>query len=157
MNNEIKITCTSKEDTDSLAKIVSGSIYTGLVIALIGDLGAGKTTFIQDLVKHSGNNELVTSPTFTLLNIYPGKTKFYHFDLYRLSSLLDIENIGGEELIPSKDGITLIEWADRIPEIMPENYLKISIDYVDENTRLFTFNSTGKTIEIERIKQQWQF
>ncbi len=157
MSGSIKITCTSPEETDSLAKLLSTQVYAGLVIALNGDLGAGKTTFVRSLIKNSGIDEIVPSPTFTLLNIHGSKPKFYHFDLYRLNSLEDIENIGGEELIPPPDGIALIEWADRIPEILPDKYLQINISIIDDNSRLFELTSHGTELDLGRIHQQWQF
>lgn len=155
MLETLEIKTTSPAETERLAGIFAKNIFPGLVFALSGDLGAGKTTFVRALVHATGNQEIVNSPTFTLLNVYGKNPKFYHFDLYRLSALEDLENIGAEELIPATDGITCIEWAERIPEIMPENYLQVSINSLDENSRLFVLKTIGKTIELERIKKQW--
>lgn len=126
-----------------LARTLAKKLYPGLVIALNGDLGAGKTTFTQDLTKAAGVTETVNSPTFVLMNIYNGPLRFYHFDLYRLTTADDLENIGGEELIPSTDGVTIIEWAEKIPEILPEKYLQIDITYKDEHSRIFKITEHG--------------
>lgn len=151
MKKEIIIQTNSVADTEKLASSIAKLIYPGLVIALNGDLGAGKTTFVRALIQHCCPGEIVNSPTFTLLNIHGSKLKFYHFDLYRLASLEDIENIGGEELIPSRDGVTLIEWADRIPEILPEEYLQINIFYQDQNVRKFRIINKTLKINFKKI------
>jgi tRNA threonylcarbamoyladenosine biosynthesis protein TsaE len=136
------------KDTEKLAAALARKLCPGMVLALNGDLGAGKTTFIKYLIRHSGNQEIVTSPTFVILNIYPGRQKFYHFDFYRLNSLADIESVGGEEFIPASDGVTLIEWAEKIPEILPENYLRIDIKIKSANSRSVKLNEIGKKAKI---------
>lgn len=131
-------------ETKKLARQLARKLKPGQVLALNGDLGAGKTTFVQELVHSFNAKEIVTSPTFVLLNIYNSpKLKFYHFDFYRLSSLKDIENIGGEELIPPADGVALIEWAEKIPEILPVKHLKIEIKITGEVSRKFTITEKG--------------
>jgi tRNA threonylcarbamoyladenosine biosynthesis protein TsaE len=133
----------SRADVTELAKKLAPKLYPGLVIALNGDLGAGKTTFTQELTKAAGVTETVNSPTFVLMNVYNGPLRFYHFDLYRLSTIDDLENIGGEELIPSTDGVTIIEWAEKIPEILPEKYLQIDIAYKNAHSRIFNIQEHG--------------
>lgn len=157
MEHKLSIISSSLEETDTLAKLTAEQILPGSVIALNGDLGAGKTTFIKSLVKYLGSNEIVTSPTFTILNIYSGKIDLYHFDFYRLETADDLENIGGSEMLPSKKGVTIIEWAEKIPEVLPDKRLTINIGYLEENSRQLDFVSTDPTIATERIRQQWQF
>lgn len=133
----------SLKDLAALAQEFARKLKPGLVIALNGDLGAGKTTFTQALVKAAGVTETVNSPTFVIMNVYNGPVKFYHFDLYRLSSIEDLKNIGGEELIPSTDGVTILEWAEKIPEILPEKYMQIDITYKTEDSRTFKITEQG--------------
>ena len=136
---------TSLAQTENLAQELAKKLRAGAVIALNGDLGAGKTTFIRALAQALGrtaNN--VTSPTFTILNIYPGKMPIYHFDFYRLHTRDDLENIGGTEFIPPADGITLIEWAEKIPEVLPEDFLEIRISLENEKNRIFDLIPHGR-------------
>ncbi len=133
----------TREDVALLAQTMAKKLYPGLVIALNGDLGAGKTTFTQELAKAAGVTETVNSPTFVLMNVYNGPLRFYHFDLYRLNTLEDLENIGGNELIPSTDGVSIIEWAEKIPEILPAKYVQINIAYKDEDSRIFNITEHG--------------
>jgi len=110
---------------------------------------------VRFLARGCGLPDNVRSPTFNILNIYPGKIPFYHFDFYRLNSTADLENIGGQDFIPSKDGITVIEWAEKIPEVLPEDYLEIKITAEAETTRTFVFIPYGNTanclIGLERL------
>ena len=134
----------SLAEVPALAQDLAKQLKPGLVIALNGDLGAGKTTFTQALVKAAGVTEPVSSPTFVIMHVYNGPLKFYHFDLYRLQSIADLENIGGEELVPSVDGVTILEWADKIPEILPAQYIQIDITYKDDNSRIFKIVEHGR-------------
>lgn len=140
----MNIFCENLEQTQALAEQIAQQLPPGAVIALNGDLGAGKTIFVRFLAQACGNPAHVHSPTFNILNIYSGKPTLYHFDFYRLSSIEDLENIGGAEFIPSADGITLIEWAEKFPEALPEDYLEIKITAENELTRNFNFTARGK-------------
>lgn len=101
----------------------------GSVVALIGDLGAGKTTLTKAIALGLGISETVTSPTFLTLKEYRGKRlDLYHFDLYRISSWQDMIDAGFDEYIFG-DGVCIIEWADRIIEFLPENTIKIELCY----------------------------
>ena len=130
--------------TECLAADLAQELQPGAVVALNGDLGTGKTTFVRACVQSLGSPSQVTSPTFAILNIYAGKNPVYHFDFYRLYSAADLENIGGTEFIPSVDGITFIEWAEKIPEVLPEDYLEIRISAKGEQ-RIFEFVPHGRT------------
>ncbi len=100
----------------------------GQVFALIGDLGVGKTVFTKGLAAGLGITEPVSSPTFTIVQIYEGgRLPFYHFDVYRISDVEEMEEIGYEDYIYG-DGISLIEWADLIADILPEHYTRITIE-----------------------------
>ena len=100
----------------------------GQVFALIGDLGVGKTVFTKGLAAGLGITEPVSSPTFTIVQIYEGgRLPFYHFDVYRISDVEEMEEIGYEDYIYG-DGVSLIEWADLIADILPEHYTMITIE-----------------------------
>ena len=100
----------------------------GQGFALIGDLGVGKTIFTKGLAGGLGITEPVSSPTFTIVQIYEGgRLPFYHFDVYRISDVEEMEEIGYEDYIYG-DGVSLIEWADLIADILPEHYTRITIE-----------------------------
>ena len=117
---------TSPQATQELAASLAGRLRCGDVILLRGDLGAGKTEFVKGLAKHLGATEPVTSPTFSLLNVYQGSMPIYHFDLYRLQVPEELAGIGFDEFAYGK-GLTIVEWADRFPLEMPEEYIVVEI------------------------------
>jgi tRNA threonylcarbamoyladenosine biosynthesis protein TsaE len=115
------------DETKELATKVAKNTAIGTVIALIGDLGTGKTTFAQGFAKAMGIKEAVGSPTFKLVSEYEGLEHWlYHIDCYRLKNTQQFMNIGGEEYLDPIKGITLIEWADIIEEILPNETIMIN-------------------------------
>jgi tRNA threonylcarbamoyladenosine biosynthesis protein TsaE len=106
----------------------------GDVVALLGDLGAGKTVFTKGLCVGLGCDQLVSSPSYTLVNIYQGKFTINHLDCYRLNSCEDMNDLGPDELL-YPDGVTIIEWAEKIKAMLPDNIWVIKIDILDENKR----------------------
>ena len=124
--------CSSKEETQALAGKLAQKISIGSVVALIGNLGTGKTTFTQGFAKGLGITDTVGSPTFKLISEYDGEPlNLYHIDCYRLKNEIDFLNIGGEVLLTQDDGITLIEWADIIKKILPSNVITINFSILD--------------------------
>ena len=115
------------EQTWAAAAALMESLEPGTVIALHGDLGVGKTCFIQGLAVAMGITDPITSPTYTLIGEYEGRMKLNHIDLYRLANSVEALGIGLEEYLDS-DGITAIEWAERAEEILPESMLHVSIE-----------------------------
>ena len=115
------------EQTWAAAAALMESLEPGTVIALHGELGAGKTCFIQGLALAMGITDPITSPTYTLIGEYEGRMKLNHIDLYRLANSVEALGIGLEEYLES-DGITAIEWAERAEEILPESMLHVSIE-----------------------------
>ncbi|MFC1478948.1 tRNA (adenosine(37)-N6)-threonylcarbamoyltransferase complex ATPase subunit type 1 TsaE, partial [Candidatus Margulisiibacteriota bacterium] len=108
----------------------------GQVIALIGQLAAGKTTFVQGLADQLQIKDYVVSPTFTLVNEYrQGKMPLYHIDLYRLNSLEEALAAGIQEYLPPEDGITVVEWADHIPELLPPKHTAVTLSVVEDTIR----------------------
>ena len=136
----------SPEETAELAVRLAEGLTAGTVICLEGDLGAGKTLFVKSLAGAIGVRGEVTSPTFNLLNIYEGgRFPVYHFDLYRLESEDELEEIGFYEYSAVPDGLVLIEWADKFPEVLPEDYIRLKIGRLEgDSRRRLTFSAAGE-------------
>jgi len=115
------------EETFFVGERLGELCCSGQVYSLCGDLGTGKTVFAQGFAKGLGIADPVNSPTFTILQVYSaGRMPFYHFDVYRIADVAEMEEIGYEEYFYG-DGVCLIEWADLIEEILPERYVKVTI------------------------------
>ena len=131
--------------TIRIGKSIGSLLLPGDVVALAGELGTGKTQFIKGLAVGLGIGKptYISSPSFTLINEYKGKIPFYHIDLFRLRAEKEAEDLGLEEYFQS-GGITAIEWADRIPSLLPREMLWIQISYTGENTRSLEIIGKGK-------------
>ena len=117
-----------ERETFELGRRLGLSADAGQVFALIGDLGVGKTVFTKGLAVGLGIEEPVSSPTFTIVQIYDeGRIPFYHFDVYRIGEPEEMDEIGYEDYVYGQ-GVSLIEWADLIQEILPEHYTEIRIE-----------------------------
>ncbi len=117
-----------EEETRRLAEEMAQKCQAGELYTLIGDLGVGKTVFTQGFAKGLGITEHVSSPTFTIVQIYEeGRLPFYHFDVYRIGDVDEMEEIGYEDCFYG-EGVCLVEWANLIEEILPENYTRVSIE-----------------------------
>lgn len=112
------------EQTRALGRKIATELTEGAVLALVGDLGCGKTAFVKGVVDYFGNGEDVTSPTFTLVNEYDGDIPVYHFDVYRLENP-SVDECDWMDDYLFGDGICLIEWADNIKEVLPENTIRV--------------------------------
>lgn len=118
----------SPEETFAIGEKLGREATQGEVYTLIGDLGVGKTVFTQGVAKGLGITEPVNSPTFTIVQIYEdGRLPFYHFDVYRIGDVEEMEEIGYQDCFYG-EGICLIEWANLIEEILPEHYKEITIE-----------------------------
>lgn len=118
----------SPEETFRLGEELGRKAVPGQVFTLTGDLGVGKTVFTQGLAKGLGIEEAVNSPTFTIVQVYEeGRLPFYHFDVYRIGDVEEMEEVGFEDYVMG-DGVSLIEWADLIEEILPEKRTRILIE-----------------------------
>lgn len=135
MSNEGKVFYSkSSAETVEFGKKIGSILHQGDVIALTGELGAGKTTLIQGIAEGLGVKDYVTSPTFIIINEYRGRLPFYHVDLYRLEDLTEIEELGIEEYF-SKGGVCVIEWAEKLEKLLPDEAEKIKIKLLSENER----------------------
>ncbi|HBP12466.1 MAG TPA: tRNA (adenosine(37)-N6)-threonylcarbamoyltransferase complex ATPase subunit type 1 TsaE [Firmicutes bacterium] len=141
-----KIISNSDMDTIELAQNIESEKFPNMVICMEGDLGSGKTLFTKAFAKSMGISENITSPTFNIIKEYDGEEgyKLYHMDVYRLSE--SKEDIGISEYF-NKGGVTIIEWADLISDILPKDRLDIRIKIVDENKRVFYITPHGEEYE----------
>lgn len=136
--NIFSVITNNEEETMLVAEKLAGTVGKGVVFTLEGDLGAGKTHFVKGFVKGLGSNALVTSPTFTLLNVYEdGKFPVYHFDMYRLSSKEEAEELGFDEYFDLKnlDGIVFVEWPNQVEGLINCQHIEIKIEKLDGDKR----------------------
>ena len=123
----------NEQDTIDFAEKFASSLSIGDIVVLTGELGSGKTKFVQGVLKHFNMEDEISSPTFTIVNEYTSdKTKVYHFDVYRLEDSDEFYAMGGEEYFSK--GICLIEWGEMIEDILPKPYIKIIFSKDEENS-----------------------
>jgi tRNA threonylcarbamoyladenosine biosynthesis protein TsaE len=130
----VRLTTKSAADTVELGRQIGAFLSPNEVIALTGNLGAGKTTLIQGIAQGLGVQDHVTSPTFIIINEYQGRLPFYHVDLYRLDNVGQIEDLGIEEYF-AKGGVCVIEWAEKLAGLLPIGAATITIESKGENER----------------------
>jgi tRNA threonylcarbamoyladenosine biosynthesis protein TsaE len=130
-----EITTDGPDETFALGQLLGGAVDAGTVILLNGDLGAGKTCFAQGVARGVGvsSERPVTSPSYTLLNVHHGRLPLYHFDLYRLSQVDDLADLGYDDFAEG-DGLALVEWADRMSGVLKAS-LTVSIEYLSAQQR----------------------
>lgn len=122
------------EETKELGRTLAKGLKAGSVVALSGPLGSGKTVLVQGICSGLGVAESVTSPSFVIINEYPGRIKVYHLDLYRLENTEEFVKLGYEEYFYGS-GITLIEWAEKISTFLPPQRMEINLEILSENER----------------------
>lgn len=142
---EYKITTHSEIETIELAENFESEKFPNMVICLTGDLGSGKTVFAKGFANALGIDEVITSPTFTIVKeYYSGEVPLFHMDVYRIDEG-SVEIDFNEYFV--KKGVSIIEWADMINEDLPKERLNITIKIVDEDTRIFVIKPIGKKYE----------
>ena len=139
------IISSSAEDTYNAGAKIALYLKPNDVIALIGDVGAGKTVFTKGIAKGLDINEVVSSPTFTLLKEYDGRFKLCHFDVYRITDVDEMFETGFFEHMEN-DGVIVVEWADIIDEILPKKHIKISIEKTGDNERIINIEKIDREI-----------
>jgi tRNA threonylcarbamoyladenosine biosynthesis protein TsaE len=144
----IEIISASAAQTWEIARLIGEKLREGDVLALSGELGSGKTCFTGGLACGLGVDKKyqITSPTFTLINEYPGRFKLYHFDIYRLTHYSEFEDLGYEEYFYGR-GVVVIEWAEKIAQILPANIFFINFEYIDENKRRIIIKGPGNRLK----------
>ena len=140
MNNTYKITTRSDEETIEVAQNLESEKFPNMVICLNGDLGSGKTVFTKGFASAMAIED-VTSPTFNIIKEYIGELPLYHIDVYRTNGKID--NLGIEEYF-DKGGVTIIEWAEMIEDILPEERLDITFKITGENSRVMVITPHGE-------------
>lgn len=135
------------EQTRRVGFRLGSMLKPGDVLALHGDLGAGKTTFVQGIAQGWGATDEVSSPTFVLVNVYrrPDGALIHHMDAYRIQSALEAEDLDLEEMLRS--GALLVEWAERIQSALPQEHMEVQLAYVNDEQRSLAFYPHGKRYE----------
>ena len=158
---KLQITSDSPGETEALGACIGSLLQSGSFLALQGDLGGGKTCLTRGVVTSLApqSAHLVASPTYAIMNCYPGSTPVYHFDFYRLAGDNDIDELGFEEYFYG-DGVCVAEWSERLAQLLPEDVLTLLFEYAGDDRRLITITSSGQKSEYileqltEKLRQQ---
>ena len=144
ISKQFQITTRTPDETRKWGKTIGKRIEHPLVIGLTGDLGSGKTALVQGLAEglEVPDHYYITSPTFTLINEYPGRLPLYHIDLYRLDGMSDLEDIGLEEVLYDQ-AVIAIEWAEKMWNDLPAEHLTMSFEITDNDHRRINLNACG--------------
>jgi len=141
----MKVESTSPEETMGLGRRVGAACPAGTLLALVGDLGAGKTRFVKGIAAGLGIREdEVTSPTFVLMNLHPGRLPLAHFDLYRLETV-DLPSLGFYDV--REDGVVVMEWADKVDEKLLGDHVRVEFAFTGETSRRLIFHARGERSE----------
>jgi tRNA threonylcarbamoyladenosine biosynthesis protein TsaE len=156
-NIKVEIISVSSQCTREIAKSIGEKLREGDVLALSGELGSGKTCFTGGLASGLGVDAKyqITSPTFTLINEYPARCKLYHFDVYRLNGYSEFEDLGYEEYLCG-GGVVVIEWAEKIAQILPAETIFINFEYLDENKRKIIVNGPQNRLKELKIDRKME-
>ncbi len=157
----LSITSSSVEQTIELGRLIGSNLKEGDVVALIGQLGAGKTYLTKGIAEGLGvtDKKAIKSPSFVLINEYRGRVPVYHIDAYRLRDSADMFTLGSDEIFWG-NGVSIIEWADRVASSLPEEYLLITISFISPTARRIEICAYGKRYEwvVEQLNRgQYKF
>ena len=147
-SRQFQITTHTSDETQKLGKTIGKWIEHPLVIGLSGDLGSGKTAFVQGLAEglEVPDEYYITSPTFTLINQYPGRFPLFHIDLYRLDGISDLEDIGLDELLYDQ-AVIAIEWAEKMSPVLPAEHLAMTFKITDDDYRRISLIAYGHNLD----------
>lgn len=162
MGQSLDLVTVSREDTQALGEALAALLTGGDVVSLTGDLGAGKTAFVQGAARGLGVTEPVLSPTFTLVREYASGRPVYHLDVYRLERLQDVLDLGFDEMLDAGH-VVFIEWGDAVAALLPESILRVelSIPLEEGSTRRVAVEASGSAWaprweRLEQIAQRWK-
>lgn len=142
--NRISLTSVSPLDTEQLGVRLGSLLKPGMLLALRGGLGGGKTCFTRGVVAGAApaSADMVASPTFAIMNEYPGNPPLFHFDFYRLNSEHEIAELGFEDYFHG-NGISIVEWPERLGQLLPDDHLSITFELAGDDQRIITFEAFG--------------
>jgi len=156
----IELTAATPEDTMAVGEAVASLLREGDAVALTGELGAGKTTFVRGAARALGFDGAVASPTFTLVREYQGRVRIYHVDVYRLERVQDVLDLGLDEMA-AEGGVLLVEWGDAVEGLLPDDHLLAEITVVGEGeARQIVVSWAGSSWatrweRLERLTEPW--
>ncbi|HYZ10987.1 MAG TPA: tRNA (adenosine(37)-N6)-threonylcarbamoyltransferase complex ATPase subunit type 1 TsaE [Actinomycetota bacterium] len=142
MGTALDVVTETAEETRNVAAALAELLVPGDVISLTGDLGAGKTTFVQGAARKLGVTDQVASPTFVLVREYRGEVPVYHLDVYRLDRLQEVIDLGFEDLLDPA-GVVFVEWGDAIAPLLPDEHLRVELRAEDGDARRLSFTGRG--------------
>jgi tRNA threonylcarbamoyladenosine biosynthesis protein TsaE len=156
----IDLSTKTLDETREAAAALAELLIPGDVVSLTGDLGAGKTAFVQGAAKALGVDEPVSSPTFVLVREYRGEMPIYHVDVYRLDRLQEVHDLGFEDFL-DPGGVVFVEWGDAIESLLPDNHLRIDLHTEDDDTRRLHVSARGpawapRWERLESVLQPWR-
>lgn len=157
MTATLRFRTTSPEQTRRFGRALGEALTPGGFVGFEGQLGSGKTVAIQGAAEGLGYDGYVTSPTFVIVNEYEGRVPILHVDLYRIVDSRELEDIGYREIFFG-DGVALVEWADRAPELLPPDRIRVRIDIEGPDERAFSVSATGAggAELLERLTELWR-
>jgi tRNA threonylcarbamoyladenosine biosynthesis protein TsaE len=156
----LELTAGTPEDTMAVGEAVASLLREGDAIALTGELGAGKTTFVRGAARALGFDGAVASPTFTLVREYQGRVRIHHVDVYRLERVQDVLDLGLDEMV-AEGGVLLVEWGDAVEGLLPDDHLLTEITLMDsEEARRIVVTGMGPSWatrweRLERLTERW--
>ena len=156
MTVSLRFRTASPDETRSFGRALGAALSRGGFVGFEGQLGSGKTVVIQGAAEGLGYEGYVTSPTFVIVNEYVGRVPILHVDLYRIADERELEGLGYREIFFA-DGVALVEWADRAPELLPPDRLRVVIDIEGPDERAFTVSAFGNggAELLERLRESW--
>lgn len=143
----------SLEETAVLGRRIAAQLGPGDTVLLSGELGAGKTALTKAIAAGLDVTEEVSSPTFTLVNEYRGRLPVFHLDLYRLEDAAEVLDLGFNDYLTA-GGVTIVEWADKAPELWPDDYLALTLDRIGETDRRLTITAAGRLNMLRQLDTQ---
>src|SRR5437879_3434078 len=148
MDNGVEIIVSDLAGTEAWGRRLAGVLFGGAVVALIGPLGAGKTHLVRAIAEGLGiaDSRLVSSPTFVLIQEYSARLPIYHFDAYRLHSVGEFSDLGAHEYFEGK-GVCLVEWADRVEDVLSKEHLRVTLQITGETSRRIILEGRGERYE----------